>query len=77
MDIYLRQHWNDARLSYNGTASQQEGNKRLTISARLIQEIWTPDASFPTEKHADFHDVTVPNKMMKVSPNGDVLYSMR
>ncbi len=71
MDIYLRQAWYDRRLAYSNSSQP------LSISARLIPLMWTPDLFFPTEKKAVLHDITVPNKLMRVNPDGTVVYSMR
>ena len=71
MDIFLRQIWYDNRLEFTNTT------RPLTINSRLIDKMWTPDLFFPTEKKAYFHDITVPNKLMRVHPEGKVIYSMR
>ena len=71
MDVMLRQSWYDQRLAFTNTT------KPLTINARLISQLWTPDVFFPTGKKAAFHDVTVPNRLMRVHPDGKVVYSMR
>uniref|UniRef100_A0A1I8I8J8 Neur_chan_LBD domain-containing protein n=1 Tax=Macrostomum lignano TaxID=282301 RepID=A0A1I8I8J8_9PLAT len=49
----------------------------LTIDPRLIDEIWLPDIIFVNEKQAKYHDITIPNKLLRVKPNGDVYYSTR
>jgi cation transporter family protein len=71
MDVYLREKWVDHRLQYSNTT------RPIVINERLIPKMWTPDLFFPTEKKASFHTVTVPNKLMRIYPNGTVVYSMR
>ncbi|XP_023220849.1 glycine receptor subunit alpha-3-like [Centruroides sculpturatus] len=74
MDIYLRQSWLDHRLQLYlyGT------NTTITMNGEdLIEKIWKPDLFFRNVKEADFHYVTVPNKLLRIHPNGDILFSMR
>ena len=49
----------------------------LTLAGKSIDGVWTPDLFFTNEKAAHFHDVTVPNKLMKIYHNGSVAYSVR
>uniref|UniRef100_A0A1I8HWS8 Neur_chan_LBD domain-containing protein n=2 Tax=Macrostomum lignano TaxID=282301 RepID=A0A1I8HWS8_9PLAT len=49
----------------------------LTIDPRLIDEIWLPDIIFMNEKQAKYHDITIPNKLLRIKPNGEVYYSSR
>ncbi|XP_076468370.1 glycine receptor subunit alpha-2-like [Babylonia areolata] len=71
--IFLRQTWNDSRLVY----PPLEGVRALELDTRVMDSIWVPDLYFTNEKTAHFHDVTVPNKLMNIYPDGQVLYSMR
>lgn len=74
MDIYLRQSWLDHRLQFYlyGT------NTTVTMNGEdLIEKIWKPDLFFRNVKEANFHYVTVPNKLLRIHPNGDILFSMR
>ncbi|KAL8562199.1 hypothetical protein ACOMHN_005184 [Nucella lapillus] len=71
--IFLRQTWNDSRLTY----TPLPGIHFLELDTRIMQKVWVPDLYFTNEKHAAFHDVTVPNKLMHISPEGQVLYSAR
>ena len=61
----------DDRLTFTNTS------RPLIISPQLISKMWTPDVYFPTEKRASLHDITVPNTLMRVYPDGHVIYSMR
>ena len=73
MSFYLRQRWNDSRLSYNGS----HGIDVIELDTRMMDQIWTPDIYIINEKDARFHYVTMPNRMMYLYPDGDVLYSSR
>ncbi|GBO37301.1 Glycine receptor subunit alpha-2 [Araneus ventricosus] len=74
MDIYLRQSWVDPRLQLRKYGI----NETVTLNGGdLIDEIWTPDIFFRNLKSGNFHSMTVPNKLIKLSPNGRILFSMR
>nr|XP_045601285.1 glycine receptor subunit alpha-3-like isoform X7 [Procambarus clarkii] len=73
IDVFLRQHWNDPRLSFNHT-----GKDRFTITNPEMQRrIWKPDTYFNNVKDAEIHQVTMPNILLRLYSNGDILYSMR
>ena len=71
MNIYMRQVWTDNRMMFD------EFNTSLVLPAKSMDNVWTPDLFFPNEKAASFHDVTVPNKLMRVYPNGTIVFSIR
>ncbi|XP_028134699.1 gamma-aminobutyric acid receptor alpha-like [Diabrotica virgifera virgifera] len=71
MDCYFRQYWRDPRLSYEGPI------KSLSLSIKMLERIWRPDTYFHNGKNSYVHTITVPNKLLRISQNGDVLYSMR
>ena len=71
MDIHMRQRWTDKRLAFSNT------DKPMVIPSRLMDNVWIPDLFFPNEKKASFHVVTVPNRSMRVFPNGTIIYSVR
>uniref|UniRef100_L7M4K6 Putative glycine receptor alpha 3 n=1 Tax=Rhipicephalus pulchellus TaxID=72859 RepID=L7M4K6_RHIPC len=74
MDIYLRQSWQDLRLN----VSKYGVNSTVTINGEdIMGKIWKPDLFFRNVKEASFHYVTVPNKLVKLGPDGEVLFSMR
>lgn len=49
----------------------------LELDAKTMKDVWVPDLYFSNEKKADFHDVTVPNKLMHLYENGTIVYSSR
>ncbi|CAN2388223.1 Gamma-aminobutyric acid receptor subunit delta [Pristimantis euphronides] len=71
MTVFLRQSWRDERLSYNHT------NKTLGFDSRFVEKLWLPDTFIVNAKSAWFHDVTVENKLIRLQPNGVILYSSR
>ncbi|XP_072305409.1 gamma-aminobutyric acid receptor subunit delta [Eucyclogobius newberryi] len=71
MTVFLRQSWRDDRLSYNHT------NKTLGLDSRFVDKLWLPDTFIVNAKSAWFHDVTVENKLIRLQPNGVILYSSR
>ncbi|XP_022688119.1 glycine receptor subunit alpha-3-like isoform X3 [Varroa jacobsoni] len=74
MDIYLRQSWNDKRLNL----SRFGINTTVALNGEdLMEKIWKPDLFFRNVKRAAFHRVTVPNMLVRIAPDGQVLYSMR
>lgn len=72
MNFFLRQRWKDARLAYNIS-----GVSVLEFHYLAINAAWVPDIYFINEKKAEFHTVSVPNKMLNVFPDGRVSYSVR
>ena len=76
VDIYLRQIWNDSRLNWSD-ANLRDDQHHLVLPPMSIERIWIPDLFFSNEKNSYFHDITVPNKYIRIGKNGDVLYSVR
>ena len=74
VNIYLRQSWVDDRLKYSHI---YPNISKLTLDSKLFDKIWVPDLFFPNEKQAHSHCISVPNKLIRISPDGRVLYSSR
>lgn len=72
MTLYLRHYWKDERLSFPSTTNQS-----MTFDGRLVKKIWVPDIFFVHSKRSFIHDTTTENVMLRVHPDGKVLYSMR
>ncbi|XP_041105482.1 gamma-aminobutyric acid receptor subunit rho-2a [Polyodon spathula] len=72
MTLYLRHYWKDERLSFPSTS-----NKSMTFDGRLVKKIWVPDVFFVHSKRSFIHDTTTDNIMLRVFPDGHVLYSLR
>ncbi|XP_045122274.1 glycine receptor subunit alpha-3-like isoform X2 [Portunus trituberculatus] len=72
IDVFLRQRWNDHRLQLPGNRT------RVTVLNPAVQaKIWKPDTYFNNVKDASVHKVTMPNILLRIEKNGDILYSMR
>uniref|UniRef100_A0A8C6S846 GABA(C) receptor n=1 Tax=Neogobius melanostomus TaxID=47308 RepID=A0A8C6S846_9GOBI len=72
MTLYLRHYWRDERLSFPSST-----NKSMTFDGRLVKKIWAPDVFFVHSKRSFIHDTTTDNVMLRVYPDGHVLYSLR
>ena len=71
--MYFRQYWMDKRLQYSNTGY----SKRLAFNPQMLKFIWVPDTHFPGIKDGLKHDITDTNEVIRLWPNGSVLYSMR
>ena len=69
--MYLRQAWNDHRLQF--TANKQS-IQQVRLGENKWNEIWIPDTFLRNEKAANFHLVTVENRMLKLKTSGDLWY---
>ncbi|XP_013414136.1 glycine receptor subunit alpha-4 [Lingula anatina] len=72
VNFFLRQRWDEPRLAFNSTSTSM-----MTLSEVLKQYIWVPDLYFANEKTSFFHIITTPNVMIRISPQGQILYSQR
>lgn len=72
VDLYLRQTWQDDRLTSQNVSRPLDLN-----DPKLVQRIWKPEVFFANAKHAEFQYVTVPNVLVRVNPNGQILYMLR
>ncbi|EYC08414.1 hypothetical protein Y032_0066g3750 [Ancylostoma ceylanicum] len=71
VDIYFQEKWIDPRLMHNNT-------KRILLKdPHLFKLIWHPDIYFANARTAEFHDVTQPNFLVWIYPNGTVWYDCR
>ncbi|XP_046568441.1 glycine receptor subunit alpha-2-like [Haliotis rubra] len=69
--FFLRQSWRDHRLAYDDL------NSSIVISEKRLDSLWVPDLYFPQSKRESRHVITIPNVMIRLSPDGSVLYSQR
>ena len=69
--ITFRQQWNDPRLKFE--------NKEEIKYLNLVDDtrIWKPDTFFSNSKHTERMVDLQPNVLMRIYPNGNVLYSIR
>ncbi|XP_060728179.1 gamma-aminobutyric acid receptor subunit beta-1 isoform X2 [Tachysurus vachellii] len=69
--MYFQQSWRDKRLSYTGIPLN------LTLDNRVADQLWVPDTYFINDKKSFVHGVTVKNRMIRLHPDGTVLYGIR
>ena len=71
MTFYLRQRWVDERLTYTAY------NNPITLNYNQFNKIWAPDLFFRNLKSGSLHEITVPNRLIRLYPNGTLLFSQR
>ena len=71
-DVYLRQRWFDSRLAHENMTEALD-----LADPNLVKVIWKPEVFFPNAKEANFQFVTVPNVLIRIHPNGEILYILR
>lgn len=54
-----------------------ELNLNLTLDNRVADQLWLPDTYFLNDKKSFLHGVTVKNRMIRLHPDGTVLYGLR
>lgn len=74
MTIYFQQQWIDERLDYSDIVNNT--GCPLTLDSRVVDQIWIPDTYF-TDRDSFIHDVTTKNRLVRLWPNGTVLFGMR
>jgi gamma-aminobutyric acid receptor subunit alpha len=75
VDCYFRQEWYDPRLNFMNSTWKHVGD--IALHYDLVDRVWTPDAFFRNCKDAKAHTITVPNRLMRIYPDGRILYSQR
>ena len=73
LDCYFRQYWYDERLVYNGTTLTRE----LAMNWQFLDKIWRPDTYFLNGKDSYLHKIAVPNRFIRIAPDGKVSFSQR
>ncbi|XP_059196470.1 gamma-aminobutyric acid receptor subunit beta-3 isoform X5 [Centropristis striata] len=71
LTMYFQQYWRDKRLAYAGIPLN------LTLDNRVADQLWVPDTYFLNDKKSFVHGVTVKNRMIRLHPDGTVLYGLR
>ncbi|CCD64425.1 Ligand-Gated ion Channel [Caenorhabditis elegans] len=71
VDMYLAMGWFDRRLAHNCT------HPILVTSKLIADRIWYPDLYFVNSKYAYLQEVTTPNLMVIVYPDGLIFKTMR
>ncbi|CAN7983046.1 unnamed protein product, partial [Ixodes hexagonus] len=72
VQMTFREQWRDERLQYDDLGGQV---RYLTLTEP--DKLWKPDLFFSNEKEGHFHNIIMPNVLLRIHPNGDVLFSIR
>ncbi|OAF72111.1 hypothetical protein A3Q56_00106 [Intoshia linei] len=72
INMYLRQKWQDYRLTFDPKMVNNETKIKLPDS--YLNKLWLPDIFFRNEKRAYFHEITTPNKLIILNSDGVVWY---
>uniref|UniRef100_A0A8D0FKH9 Gamma-aminobutyric acid type A receptor subunit alpha2 n=1 Tax=Strix occidentalis caurina TaxID=311401 RepID=A0A8D0FKH9_STROC len=71
IDVFFRQRWKDERLKFKGPMNI------LRLNNLMASKIWTPDTFFHNGKKSVAHNMTMPNKLLRIQDDGTLLYTMR
>ncbi|XP_072352792.1 gamma-aminobutyric acid receptor subunit alpha-2 isoform X1 [Scyliorhinus torazame] len=71
IDVFFRQSWKDERLKFKGPMNI------LRLNNLMASKIWTPDTFFYNGKKSVAHNMTMPNKLLRIQDDGKLLYTMR
>ncbi|XP_046440275.1 gamma-aminobutyric acid receptor alpha-like [Daphnia pulex] len=74
LDCYFRQTWRDTRLAHQQVSKSDD---QLSLSVSMLDRIWKPDTYFYNGKNSYLHTITTPNKLVRLFPDGRILYSSR
>ncbi|RWS24921.1 glutamate-gated chloride channel-like protein [Leptotrombidium deliense] len=72
VQMTFREQWIDKRLQFD----DMDGEMPYLILTDP-NRIWKPDLFFSNEKKGQFHNLIMPNVLLRIYPTGDVLYSIR
>ncbi|XP_017490330.1 PREDICTED: glutamate-gated chloride channel-like [Rhagoletis zephyria] len=73
VQLTFRQKWTDDRLKFN----DYNGQISYINLVDGANQIWKPDTFFKNEKKGHFHNILTPNQLVRIYPDGAVLYSTR
>lgn len=68
--LTFRQKWYDDRLKYDS-----QGLEYVTLTSP--DKMWIPDLFFTNEMKGHLHKILTPNNLIRIHPDGSVLYSTR
>ncbi|CAD6199322.1 unnamed protein product [Caenorhabditis auriculariae] len=73
-NCYFRQTWTDDRLQFNNSGI---GFRQLSLSMAMLDKIWKPDTYFWNGAGSYIHSITSSNRLVRLKPDGTVLFSSR
>ncbi|CAH1264593.1 GABRB3 [Branchiostoma lanceolatum] len=72
--VLLRQFWKDPRLAQPWLRNV---TRPMSLDGRLAEDLWVPDTFLTNAKEAFMHTVTTDNVLIRLYPDGSVIYGMR
>ncbi|CAL8094658.1 unnamed protein product [Calicophoron daubneyi] len=75
-DMMLRQAWSDPRLAWSHIPRFANYTKNI-VTPKFRDEIWLPDLFFRNGKQGRLHKMTCENFLIRIQPDGYVLYSQK
>ncbi|KAK4475974.1 hypothetical protein MN116_001211 [Schistosoma mekongi] len=76
IDMLLRQAWYDPRLAWDKIEKFKHYTKNI-VSPVFKEKIWLPDLFFRNGKEGRLHKMTCENLLIRIQPNGEILYSQK
>ncbi|XP_074640095.1 glycine receptor subunit alpha-2-like [Tubulanus polymorphus] len=73
LNLYLRRSWVDPRLKF----TPRDGKDMIKLPHSALEKIWTPDTFFRNEKSGKWHDITVPNVLLRLYSDGKIWYAVK
>ena len=62
--------WKDPRLA-------DPHEEKMSLASSEFEKLWVPDLFFQNAITEKFHDVTLPNRLLYLDPDGTITYSQR
>ncbi|XP_033743547.1 glycine receptor subunit alpha-2-like [Pecten maximus] len=75
VSIFIHLMWQDLR--FLTWLRLTDNNSYIEADSKRLANLWVPDLYFPNEKKAFFHNVFMPNKMLRIFGDGKVSYTAR
>jgi len=76
VSMYLRQNWKDQRLAFRSTNTNLKSTE-IRLGEGSWDLIWVPDTFLRNEKRANFHEVTVNNRLLRLNSTGYLWYVIK
>lgn len=78
VELTFRQQWKDERLTYDKKHVGDDDTPYLTFRhSEAADKIWTPDTFFQNAIDVKDYELMEPNEMVRIYPDGNVMYSKR
>ena len=74
IDCFFTLQWRDYRLQWNPPNNE---TYVLPFDHRIAKDLWMPNVYFPELKHGYNHKVPMPNELIYLYPDGNIVYNQR